>query len=121
MLGDLQLTVAQLMSLSIGQVVPFQMNEQVPLVVDGVKVVSGRSGTRHGRHAVKVDVSSPVNLQGLKADFVPLLQGLTGVEAASAEPASGAASPVTEGQTLVDETNFQNNLDRASHEHQPPQ
>lgn len=76
MLGELDLTVAQLMSLSIGQVVPFQMNEQVPLQVDGVRVVGGRSGVRNGRHAVKVELSEPVNLQGLKAEFVPLVDGL---------------------------------------------
>jgi flagellar motor switch protein FliM len=73
MLGELQLTVAQLMSLSIGQVVPFQMNELVPLQVDGVHVVSGPSGVRNGRHAVKVQLSAPVNLQGMQSKFMPLI------------------------------------------------
>lgn len=93
MLGELQLTVAQLMSLSIGQVLPFQMNEQVPLQVDGVRVVSGRSGVRNGFHAVKVQLSEPVNLQGLKAEFMPLAQTLTASGEASAADATADAPP----------------------------
>lgn len=99
MLGELQLTVAQLMSLSIGQVVPFQMNDHVPLQVDGVQVVGGRSGVRNGRHAVKINLSSPVNLQGLKAEFTPLMREQSGIqdepadELWPADPASSAEEP----------------------------
>ena len=121
MLGELQLTVAQLMSLSIGQVVPFQMNEQVPFLVDGVRVVSGRSGTRRGKNAVKVDLSSPVNLQGLKADFIPFGQGLSAQDEASPKPESPAVSPVEVEPVDMVETTSHNNMDNERHEHQPPQ
>jgi hypothetical protein len=90
MLGELQLTVAQLMSLSIGQVVPFQMNEHVPLQVDGVNLVRGRSGVRNGRHAVKVSLSSPLNLQGLKAEFTPLMPDTEVVQTTASEPVLNA-------------------------------
>ena len=98
-LGELQLTVAQLMSLSIGQVVPFEMNDRVPLEVDGVRVVSGRSGMRNGHHAVKVDLSSALNLKGLPAEFTPLNDGLRASqsEVQAPEPvAADAQSPQTD-------------------------
>ncbi len=121
MLGELQLTVAQLMSLSIGQVVPFQMNETVPFLVDGVRVVSGRSGTRRGKNAVKVDLSSPVNLQGLKADFVPFGQGMSAPVEDSPTTELPAASPVEAELVDVVKTTSHNNMDNDRHEHQPLQ
>jgi flagellar motor switch protein FliM len=103
MLGELQLTVAQLMSLSIGQVVPFQMNEHVPLQVDGVNLVGGRSGVRNGRHAVKVSLSSPINLQGLKAEFTPLMPASEVMQAADSEAVLNTPVDLAsqQAQTLV--------------------
>ena len=49
------MTVAQLLSLSIGQVVPIELEEPVSLEVDGVSMMSGRYGVRNGRYALKVE------------------------------------------------------------------
>lgn len=120
MVGELQLTVAQLMSLSIGQVLPFQMNEHVSLQVDGVRVMSGRSGTRNGRHAVKVDLSTPINLHGLKADFTPLEQGL---RAMSDSQADGKIIQTQPTETVIDDAPRASltDLDHPSHESEQSQ
>lgn len=118
MLGELQLTVAQLMSLSIGQVVPFQMNERIALEVDGVRVMSGHCGTRHGRHAVKVDLSAPVNLHGLKSDFTPLAQGLRALSDPEASAAGSEALPTDPAITSEAPAPVQN-LDSSNHEPEP--
>jgi hypothetical protein len=91
------------MSLSIGQVVPFQMNEHVPLQVDGVNLVGGRSGVRNGRHAVKVSLSSPINLQGLKAEFTPLMPASEVMQAADSEAVLNTPVDLAsqQAQTLV--------------------
>lgn len=75
-LGDMDLTVAQLMSLSIGQVLPLHMNEEVSLEVDGVCIATGQSGVRLGRHAVKVNVATSSKLKSFGAEFEPLTSTL---------------------------------------------
>lgn len=50
-----QMTVAQLLSLSIGQVIPIELSEPVDLMVDGVTLMKGRYGVRSGRYALKVE------------------------------------------------------------------
>lgn len=54
-LARTDMTVAQLLSLSIGQVVPIELEEPVSLQVDGVTLMSGRYGVRNGRYALKVE------------------------------------------------------------------
>ena len=54
-LAKTEMTVAQLLSLSIGQVVPIELEEPVSLEVDGVSMMSGRYGVRNGRYALKVE------------------------------------------------------------------
>ena len=54
-LCEKELTVAQLLSLSIGQVLPIELVEPVRLMVDGVSMLSGRYGVRNGNYAVKVE------------------------------------------------------------------
>jgi flagellar motor switch protein FliM len=54
-LCEKELTVAQLLSLSIGQVLPIELSEPVRFMVDGVSMLSGRYGVRHGNYALKVE------------------------------------------------------------------
>lgn len=54
-LAKTDMTVAQLLSLSIGQVVPIDLSEPVDLMVDGVSVMQGRYGVRSGHYAMKVE------------------------------------------------------------------
>jgi len=54
-LCEKELTVAQLLSLSIGQVLPIELSEPVRLMVDGVGMLSGRYGVRNGNYALKVE------------------------------------------------------------------
>jgi len=54
-LAKTEMTVAQLLSLSIGQVVPMDLSEPVDLMVDGVTVMQGRYGVRSGQYAMKVE------------------------------------------------------------------
>jgi flagellar motor switch protein FliM len=54
-LCEKELTVAQLLSLSIGQVLPIDLSEPVRLMVDGVSLLSGRYGVRNGQYALKVE------------------------------------------------------------------
>ena len=54
-LCEKELTVAQLLSLSIGQVLPIELAEPVRFMVDGVSMLSGRYGVRNGNYALKVE------------------------------------------------------------------
>lgn len=54
-LCEKELTVAQLLSLSIGQVLPIELLEPVRFMVDGVSMLSGRYGVRNGNYALKVE------------------------------------------------------------------
>jgi hypothetical protein len=54
-LAKTDMTVAQLLSLSIGQVVPIDLSAPVDLMVDGVSVMQGRYGVRSGQYAMKVE------------------------------------------------------------------
>lgn len=54
-LCEKELTVAQLLSLSIGQVLPIDLAEPVRFMVDGVSMLSGRYGVRNGNYALKVE------------------------------------------------------------------
>jgi len=55
-LAETDISVAQLAALSLGQVIPLSMeNESVRLQVDGSVVMTGRSGSRSGNYAVKIE------------------------------------------------------------------
>lgn len=54
-LSKTQMTVAQLLSLSIGQVIPIDLSDPVDLMVDGVTLMKGRYGVRSGHYALKVE------------------------------------------------------------------
>ena len=59
-LCEKELTVAQLLSLSLGQVLPIDLSAPVRLMVDGVNLLSGRYGVRNGHYALKVEhMNSP--------------------------------------------------------------
>jgi flagellar motor switch protein FliM len=55
-LAETDISVAQLAALSLGQVIPLSMeDESVRLHVDGSVVMTGRSGSRNGNYAVKIE------------------------------------------------------------------
>jgi len=54
-LCEKELSVAQLLSLSLGQVLPIDLSAPVQLMVDGVNMLSGRYGVRNGHYALKVE------------------------------------------------------------------
>jgi flagellar motor switch protein FliM len=54
-LCEKELSVAQLLSLSLGQVLPIDLTAPVRLMVDGVNMLSGRYGVRNGQYALKVE------------------------------------------------------------------
>jgi hypothetical protein len=54
-LCEKELSVAQLLSLSLGQVLPIDLSAPVRLMVDGVSILSGRYGVRNGHYALKVE------------------------------------------------------------------
>ena len=54
-LCEKELSVAQLLSLSLGQVLPIDLTAPVRLMVDGVNMLSGRYGVRNGHYALKVE------------------------------------------------------------------
>ena len=54
-LCEKELSVAQLLSLSLGQVLPIDLTAPVRLMVDGVNLLSGRYGVRNGHYALKVE------------------------------------------------------------------
>ena len=54
-LCEKELSVAQLLSLSLGQVLPIDLSAPVRLMVDGVNMLSGRYGVRNGHYALKVE------------------------------------------------------------------
>ena len=54
-LCEKELSVAQLLSLSLGQVLPIDLSAPVRLMVDGVNLLSGRYGVRNGYYALKVE------------------------------------------------------------------
>jgi flagellar motor switch protein FliM len=54
-LCEKELSVAQLLSLSLGQVLPIDLAAPVRLMVDGVNLLSGRYGVRNGHYALKVE------------------------------------------------------------------
>lgn len=62
-LAKTEMTVAQLLALSIGQVVPIELSEPVELMVDGVSVMQGRYGVRSGQYAMKVESILDTHLQ----------------------------------------------------------
>jgi flagellar motor switch protein FliM len=62
-LCEKELSVAQLLSLSLGQVLPIDLSAPVRLMVDGVNLLSGRYGVRNGHYALKVEHMNQPPLQ----------------------------------------------------------
>jgi hypothetical protein len=92
-LCEKELTVAQLLSLSIGQVLPIELSEPVRFMVDGVSMLSGRYGVRNGNYALKVE---HINEQHAYQEAVQS----TSAEAASAEVFT--PSPIVPEQAQAD-------------------
>ena len=62
-LCEKELSVAQLLSLSLGQVLPIDLSAPVRLMIDGVNMLSGRYGVRNGHYALKVEHMNQPPLQ----------------------------------------------------------
>jgi flagellar motor switch protein FliM len=62
-LCEKELSVAQLLALSLGQVLPIDLSAPVRLMVDGVNMLSGRYGVRNGHYALKVEHMNQPPLQ----------------------------------------------------------
>ena len=92
-LCEKELTVAQLLSLSIGQVLPIELSEPVRFMVDGVSMLSGRYGVRNGNYALKVE---HINEQHAYQEAAQS----TSAEAASAEVFT--PSPIVPEQAQAD-------------------
>ena len=58
-LAHTDLSVAQLMALSVGQVIGLQMHDPVPLRVRGVQVGTAQHGLRNGHYAVRLETMEP--------------------------------------------------------------
>jgi flagellar motor switch protein FliM len=58
-LAHTELSVAQLMALSVGQVIGLQMHDPVPLRVRGVQVGTAQHGLRNGHYAVRLETMAP--------------------------------------------------------------
>jgi len=67
-LCEKELSVAQLLSLSIGQVLPIDLSSPVRLMVDGVNLLSGRYGVRNGHYALKIEHMNETSTGFLKPD-----------------------------------------------------
>jgi flagellar motor switch protein FliM len=68
-LCEKELSVAQLLSLSLGQVLPIDLSAPVRLMVDGVSILSGRYGVRNGHYALKVEHMNAAPLAPKIEDF----------------------------------------------------
>ena len=68
-LCEKELSVAQLLSLSLGQVLPIDLSAPVQLMVDGVNMLSGRYGVRNGHYALKVEHMNHVPVAHNPQDF----------------------------------------------------
>jgi flagellar motor switch protein FliM len=68
-LCEKELSVAQLLSLSLGQVLPIDLSTPVRLMVDGVNLLSGRYGVRNGSYALKVEHMNEPPLPAPTEDF----------------------------------------------------
>jgi len=68
-LCEKELSVAQLISLSLGQVLPIDLSAPVRLMVDGVNLLSGRYGVRNGHYALKVEHMNQPPLTTDNEDF----------------------------------------------------
>ena len=68
-LCEKELSVAQLLSLSLGQVLPIDLSAPVRLMVDGVNMLSGRYGVRNGHYALKVEHMNQPPLAPNPQDF----------------------------------------------------
>ena len=68
-LCEKELSVAQLLSLSLGQVLPIDLSAPVQLMVDGVNMLSGRYGVRNGHYALKVEHMNHVPVAPNPQDF----------------------------------------------------
>jgi flagellar motor switch protein FliM len=103
-LAKTDMTVAQLLSLSIGQVVPIDLTEPVELMVDGVSVMQGRYGVRSGQYAMKVESIAETQWPVSPADQeagIPAASSAPAASDAEAESATAAHLPVPEAAVPV--------------------
>ena len=103
MLCEKELSVAQLLSLSLGQVLPIDLSTPVRLMVDGVNLLSGRYGVRNGHYALKVEHMNTPPLSAPAEDF----EGAT-----SGQYLGSLDMPVQAQTDLANAANALNQLDQ---------
>lgn len=54
-LGETQLSLAQIMEMKVGDIIPLTLHEPLKVYVNGVPVMTAHHGVRNGQYAVKVD------------------------------------------------------------------
>jgi len=54
-LGSASLTFGDIINMKVGDVIPINVEEHVPVAVNGVSVVECRYGTRNGQYALKIE------------------------------------------------------------------
>jgi flagellar motor switch protein FliM len=77
-----EMTVGEVLSLNVGEILPIEVLDPVTVYVDGLPVIHGKYGVRNGRYAVRIEsIRHP-------ADFLknPLSRGLLGPSGASPVP-----------------------------------
>ncbi len=97
-LAHADLTVAQLMALSVGQVIPLQMREPVTLRVRGVQVGTGQHGVRNGRYAVRIEALDNQASAGSA--------GLPASDLSSTANAAQASDPAQQASRLLSSINL---------------
>lgn len=59
MLSTKRLSVRQLVALKVGDVLPIDVQKNIPLVVEGLSLFEGEFGHHQGRNAVKITRVTP--------------------------------------------------------------
>ena len=101
-----EMTVAQLLSLSIGQVIPLTLSEPVAMMVDGVTVMQGRYGVRAGQYAVKIESieTSNADLAAMAQEQAATVPAAEPMADASSRHLDEAVNAISEFNTLVQQS-----------------
>jgi flagellar motor switch protein FliM len=54
-LASKKMTIGDVLGMSVGDIVPIEINDPVTMFVDGLPMIRGKYGVRNGRYAVKID------------------------------------------------------------------
>jgi flagellar motor switch protein FliM len=61
-LASKKMTIGDVLGMSVGDIVPIEINDPVTMFVDGLPMIRGKYGVRNGRYALKIDsIQHPAN------------------------------------------------------------